>query len=137
MLLSEYFDKTKGTGILATSDAAGQVDAALYARPHFLDEQTVAFIMADRLSHQNLQSNPRAAYLFIERGEGYEGRRLHLTKVAEETDPQKIQALRRRPLPAECGFEGESRYLVHFRIDRVRPLVGDQAIQSSEKENER
>jgi hypothetical protein len=81
--------------------------------------------MADRLSHLNLQSNPHAAYLFIERGEGYKGKRLYLTKVAEETDPEKIQSLRRRPLPAECGIECESRYLVHFRVDRVRPLVGD------------
>ena len=125
MTLREYFEKTKGTGILATADAAGEVDAAVYARPHFLGEQKVAFIMADRLSHRNLQSNPHAEYLFVEHGEGYKGRRLHLTKVAEETDPQKIQALRRRPLPAECGVESEARYLVHFRIDRVRPLVGD------------
>ena len=125
MTLSEYFEQTKGMGILATADSAGQVDAAVYARPHFLDEQTVAFIMADRLSHRNLQSNPHAAYLFVEHGEGYKGRRLHLTKVAEETDPQKIQALRRRPLPAECGVESEARYLVHFKIDRVRPLVGE------------
>jgi len=125
MTISEYFEKARGTGILATADAAGQVDAAVYARPHFLDEQTVAFIMADRLSHGNLQSNPHAAYLFVEHDKGYKGRRLHLTKVAEETDPQKIQALRRRPLPAECGMESGARYLVHFRIDRVRPLIGD------------
>jgi hypothetical protein len=125
MKLSEYFEKARGVGILATADATGEVDTAVYARPHFLDEQTVAFIMADRLSHSNPQSNPHAAYLFAERGEGHKGRRLYLTKVAEETDPQKIQALRRRPLPAECGVEDEPRYLVHFRIDRVRPLVGD------------
>lgn len=125
MTLSEYFEKTKGTGILATADSTGQVDAAVYARPHFVDEQTVAFIMADRLSHKNLQSNPHAAYLFVDHSEGYKGKRLHLMRISEDTDPQKIQALRRRPLPAECGFEGEPRFLVHFRIDRVRPLVGD------------
>lgn len=126
MTLSEYFENSKGTGILATADAVGEVDAAVYARPHFVDERTVAFIMADRLSHRNLQSNPHAAYLFLEHGEGYKGKRLHLTKIAEETDLQKIQAMRRRPLPAECGVENESRYLVHFRIDRVRPLLGDE-----------
>jgi len=126
MTLNEYFDKSKGIGVLSTANASGEVDAAVYARPHFLDEQTVAFIMADRLSHRNLQSNFHAAYLFIERGDGYKGKRLHLTKIAEEDDPQKIQALRRRPLPAECGFEKESRFLVHFRIDRIRPLVGDE-----------
>jgi hypothetical protein len=81
--------------------------------------------MADRLSHANLQSNPHAAYLFVEAGQGYKGRRLYLTKIAENTDPQKIDALRRRPLPAECGVDGQSRYLVHFHVDRVRPLVGD------------
>ena len=124
MTIREYFETSKGTGILATSDDAGQVDAAVYARPHFLDENTVAFIMADRLSHRNLQSNPHAAYLFVENGEGYKGQRLYLTKVAEHTDPKAIEALRRRPLPAECGVEA-SRYLVHFRVDHVRPLVGD------------
>jgi len=125
MDLSNYFADAKGLGILATSDAAGQVDAAVYARPHFLDDQTVAFIMANRLSHQNLQSNPRAVYSFVEEGTGYRGKRLYLTKIGEETDPEKIQALRRRPLPAECGVEDEARFLVSFRIDRVRPLVGD------------
>lgn len=125
MTLESYFNEAKGTGVLATADSSGQVDVAIYARPHFLDEQTVAFIMADRLSHRNLQSNPHAAYLFIEGGEGYRGKRLHLTKVREETEPKAIQALRRRPLPAECGVENESRFLVHFRVDRVRPLVGE------------
>jgi len=62
MNLSEYFEKTKGTGVLATADTTGEVDAAIYARPHFVDEQTIAFIMADRLSHRNLQSNPHATY---------------------------------------------------------------------------
>ena len=125
MNLIEYFEKTKGTGVLATANSSGEVDTAVYGRPHFRDEQTVAFIMADRLSHRNLQSNPHAAYLFVEHAEGYKGKRLYLTKISEETDLQKIQALRRRPLPAECGVEAESRFLVHFRIDRVRPLVGD------------
>ena len=31
-----------------------------------------------------------------------------------------------RPMPVECGFQIESRYLVRFRIDRLRPLVGDE-----------
>jgi len=128
MKLSEYFEKARGRGVLATADADGNVDVAVYARPHFIDEETVAFIMADRLSHANLQSNPHAAYLFMEEGEGYAGKRLHLTKTGEETDPERIQALRRRPSPRGLeAAEGETRYLVTFRIDRVRPLVGESA----------
>jgi len=91
MTLSEYFESAKGTGVLATANASGEVDAALYGRPHVIDDRTIAFIMADRLSHQNLQSNSHATYLFVERGEGYKGKRLYLTKIAEETIPRRFR----------------------------------------------
>ncbi len=76
MKLSEYFEKSKGRGVIATAGSDGKVGMAVYGRPHFIDEKTVAFIMADRLMHKNLRSNPYASYLFIESGEGYRGRRL-------------------------------------------------------------
>jgi hypothetical protein len=123
MELNEYFESRTGVGILATADAEGRVDAAIYARPHVMADDALAFIMADRLSHRNLQSNPHAVYLFIEKGEGYEGVRFHLTKTEEETDPARIEAFRRRTAPQ--GTEGRKRYLVHFNVDRVRPLVGE------------
>jgi len=126
MDLSAYFENAKGLGVLATADGEGQVDLAVYARPHVVDESTVAFIMADRLSHANLQANPRAAYLWHQAGQGYDGVRLHLVKTGEETSPTKIQAIRRRSTPPVCeGEEGEQRFLVTFRVERVRPLVGD------------
>lgn len=127
MSLRDYFQNTKGTGILATSDSSGKVNVAVYSRPHYPgdDEQELAFIMADRLSHENLQSNPQAAYLFTEHGEGYNGKRLFLTKTREESDPDKIAGLRRRNLPPECeGTDGKTRYLVYFRVDGTRPLIG-------------
>ena len=126
MKLSEYFEKAKGVGVLATADADGKVNVAIYSRPHFLDpndDETLAFIMADRLSHANVEANSHAAYLFIEEGEGYCGKRLSLTKVREETDPEKIQAIRRRCLPDQCE-EGKTRFLVYFHVDGVRPLIG-------------
>jgi hypothetical protein len=57
MDLKEYFENTKGVGVLATADGDGKVDAAVYARPHFTEDGTLAVIMRDRLSHLNLQSN--------------------------------------------------------------------------------
>jgi hypothetical protein len=126
MNIQEYFENTKGTGVLATANADGLVDVAVYARPHVLDEETICFIMRDRLSHTNLQSNPHAAYLFHEAGGGYKGKRLYLTKTGEETDPEKIAAVRRRQTPAGCtDEEGENQFLVTFRIDGTRPLIGD------------
>jgi hypothetical protein len=125
MKLSQYFEQTKGIGVLATADAQGKVNVAIYARPHFLDQHddgTCAFIMSDRVSHDNVKANPHAAYLFVEEGEGYVGKRLTLTMVREETDIEKIQSIRRRSVPP-VSEEG-AKYLVHFRIDAVRPLIG-------------
>ena len=48
MTLEEYFDNAKGYGVLATADSAGKVNAAVYARPHVMDEKTVAFIIKTR-----------------------------------------------------------------------------------------
>lgn len=83
MELKEYFKETSGIGVLATADSEGKVDAAIYSKPFVLDNQTLAFIMADRLSRKNLQSNPHAVYLFLESREDYEGKRLYLTKLKE------------------------------------------------------
>jgi hypothetical protein len=55
MSLSEYFEKVQGLGILATADSDGVVDLALYAKPYVIDETTVAFVMQERLCHQNLK----------------------------------------------------------------------------------
>jgi len=62
--LHKYFDEQKGYGILATADSNGKVDIALYSRPHIMAEDTIAFIMPDRLTRHNLQSNPHAAYVY-------------------------------------------------------------------------
>ena len=124
MNLSDYFENTQGISIVATSNTAGQVDLAIYSRPHFIDKDTVAFIMRARLTHENLQSNPHAAYMFIEEGPGYKGKRLYLTKLREETDPALIDSLRRKGGKHNAKSD-EKKFLVYFHIDRIRPLVGD------------
>ena len=120
MGLGEYFEEAKGFGVLATADAQGKVDAAIYARPHVMNEETLAFIMGDRLTHHNLQSNPHAAYLFREEGDTYIGKRFFLTKIKEEKNVELIEKLRRRTYPE---IKDRDAYLVHFRVDEVLPLV--------------
>lgn len=122
MNLNEYFEKAEGFGILSTADASGYVDTAIYARPHVMDDQTVAFIMADRKSRHNLQSNPHAAYLFKENGNGYSGIRLYLTKTGEEKDSEHLRSLIRRKKYVED--ENSDLYLVSFRIDKRLGLTG-------------
>jgi len=123
MDLRDYFDKAKGIGVLATSDKEGKVDLAIYAKPHVMEDETIAFIMADRLTHHNLQSNTHAAYLFKEEGQGYKGTRLFLTKLREEQDSDLLYAIRSKRYPSETE-EGKPRFLVFFKVDKVLPLVG-------------
>ena len=126
MKLSEYFEKTKGRGVISTADSSGHLTAAVYARPHFLDEGTVAFIMADRLTHKNLESNPHAVYLFMESGEKYAGKRLYLTKTKEEKNSPLIDSIRRREsCPVDEEYMKQNRFLVSFKIDNMLPLIGD------------
>jgi len=121
MELKNYFETTTGTGILSTADRHGHVDSAVYSRPHFLDDK-IAFIMRDRLTHKNLESNPHAVYLFIEDGPGYAGKRIYLTKVNEEKNSKRMDFLKRRKKDSNSE---EDKFLVFFELNHERPLVGD------------
>lgn len=122
--LKHYFENTKGTGVLATADGDGKVDAAIYARPHFMDDGTVAVIMNDRLTHANIRVNPHAAFLFIEEGKGYKGKRLFLTMVREEEESDLLYELKRRQYPSKTEASKGPRFLVFFNINDALPLVG-------------
>jgi hypothetical protein len=124
MDLRKYFEETKGFGVLATADEKGHVDVAVYSRPHIFDEKTVAFIMADRLTHSNLQSNPHAAYIFRENAPGYKGIRLFLAKIREEIDSELLYSIRRRQYASPEGEEEQSRFLVFLTVDKTLPLIG-------------
>ncbi len=121
MNLSEYFTTTAGTGVLATADSFGRVDAAIYSRPHFLEDGRLAFVMRDRLTHSNLRANPHAAYLFIEAGDGYRGKRLFLEKTGESEDRELVESLKRR---ASSAQDDGQLFVVFFKITRELPLIG-------------
>ncbi|SPD74281.1 conserved hypothetical protein [uncultured Desulfobacterium sp.] len=124
MNLKDYFENNKGRGILATADKEGKVDVAVFSRPHIMDEETIAFIMPDRLTHHNLQSNNHAAYLFMEDGPEYKGVRLFLSKFREEKDTELLHSIRRRRYSSKEETEEEPRFLVFFKVDKILPLIG-------------
>jgi hypothetical protein len=126
---AKYFEETAGTGILGTADPSGEVDLAIYARPHVIEDDTIAFIMRPRLTHQNLRTTTKAAYMFIEAGPGYKGYRFYLTKIREESDAKVIAEMRRMHKHSQTWRqETEEAYIVYFRIHETRPLVGDNPI---------
>jgi hypothetical protein len=120
MKIGEYFKGVKGMGILATADAKGVVDMAVFAKPHIIDDEHIAFITTEKLTHENLQSNPHAAYMFIEEEEKAKGVRLFLKKTKEEKEGAKIDEIRRKEYPELKGKE----YLVYFHVEKNLPLIG-------------
>jgi hypothetical protein len=127
MTLKQYFETVSGTGVLATADAKGKVDAAIYSTPHLLDDGTVAFIMRERLTHENLQSNPSAAYLFQEDVPGHKGLRLYLKKTHEDDNPELVASMTRRHLTPELDAQKGPKHLVYFTVEQVLPLIGSGA----------
>jgi hypothetical protein len=123
MDLKEYFENTDGLGVLSTADADGNVDSAIYATPHIVSEDTIALIMRPRLSFNNIQQNPKAVYMYIEEGPGYQGRRLYLEKAGQEDNPEQVSQFQRSS-HGDTGGEEQAK-LIYFKVTRVRPLVGD------------
>jgi hypothetical protein len=68
-------------------------------------------------------TNPKAAFLYIERGGGYKGKRFFLKKVKENTDAELINSLRRRVYHEDITGE-EDTHAVYFEITKELPLIG-------------
>ena len=125
--LKQYFETASGTGVLSTADAGGKVDAAIYSTPHVMDDGTVAFIMRERLTHENIQSNPFAAYLFIEDAPGHKGIRIFLKKTREDDNAELIASMTRRHLSPELDAQKGPKHLVYFGVEKILPLIGSGA----------
>lgn len=125
MKLSEYLENKRGVGILSTANNEGEVNAAVYARPHVIASDRVAFIMRERLSRANLKKNLHAHYMFLEEGTKSRGIRLHLDMLEETDDPQLIKVLSRR---SNQSSDGEHRFLVTFRVRKALSVLGGEEL---------
>lgn len=124
MTLREYFDNTDGMGVFSSADADGRVDAAVYSKPQVLDDGTLAFVMRDRLTHHNIQSNPCAAFLFREDAPGYKGVRIFLKKIREDSDPDLLDKMIRKRHASGRDKPKEPAYVVYFSVLKILPLIG-------------
>jgi hypothetical protein len=122
--VKQYFESASGTGVLSTADAGGKVDAAIYSSPHVMDDGTLAFIMRERLTHENLRSNLYAVYLFVEDKPGHKGIRLYLKKEREDENAELIAVMTRRHLKPEVDAQKGPKHLVYFTVEKVLPLIG-------------
>ena len=128
MTLKEYFHNTRGTGVLATADNEGRTDAAIYSRPHIMDDGSLAFIMRERLSFNNLQSNDYATFLFMENAVHLKGIRLFMKKTGDDTNEELISSMTRRNLSPEKDKAAGPKHIVYFNLEKALELVGGKEI---------
>lgn len=119
----EYLSRPTGKGFLATASSTGEVDIAVFSHPHILADSTIAWGMADRLTHKNLTENPHAVYAFSDIG--YSGVRLFLQKTKEETSGPLLDQIRKEADRAvHPGIGDMVKFVVYFKVTKTLPLVG-------------
>ena len=129
MKLAGYCEDRPSAGILSTSDANGNVDAAIYSHPRFLqdDHQTLCWIIASHESHENPQSPPRSCFLVVEEGPGYHGEKLYLKRSANRRKPVTfgphagLPCLSRVKTKAQSSFSYTSRSSIIANLSAMFP----------------
>jgi hypothetical protein len=63
--------------------------------------------------------------MFIERDQGYVGKRLYLTQTREEINSSVVEQFRKKQPEIYPANDDSNKYLVFFHVDQVWPLIGD------------
>ncbi|UFS72619.1 pyridoxamine 5'-phosphate oxidase family protein [Geomonas sp. RF6] len=122
MNLAELFPEG-GRGVIGTADAQGQVDLAVFAIPHIVDEETLAWGVGEGRTYHNLKENAKASYLYIAPTRGYNGWRLTLS-LKEMGEGALLEEIRARAAKNSWVQDvSEIKHVLYFKVDEVRPLV--------------
>jgi hypothetical protein len=127
MEVMNFFNKTARIGVLATSDADGKVNAAVFGSPRMIDENTVVMGISENRSYRNLLDNPKAVFLVLEPGASvmdWKGLRVYLKVDAIDTDGKFYEDIK-ESIAAAVGKDAARmiRAAVRFRVTEVRNLI--------------
>ena len=122
MNLSEMMEPG-GTGIIATASKAGAVNTAIYAYPHLVDGETVAWGMTDGRTWDNIRENPNASFAYISPGKGFRGARLSLVLSRTVDSGELLEEIRERVRTTVSGNPAAVKHVAYFRVAEARPLV--------------
>lgn len=123
MDLAKLFQE-QGLGVMATADPTGNVNTAVYARPHVIDATTLAWGMTDGRTFHNVSANPRASFLFKSSGPGFCGARLYLQRLRIEDEGAMLTRIRQNTEQVVGHGAGQAvTHAVWFRVVETRPLI--------------
>jgi hypothetical protein len=125
--LMEYFNKSPRIGTLSTADKAGKVDSGVFGSPHMTDERTVVMGLGKNRTLANLQHNPHAVYLIMEKGAtlmDWKGIRVYLKAQNIATSGPVLDTFKAQM--AKVAGEEATKMIyaaVRFEVTEVRPLI--------------
>ena len=123
MNLHEMFP-AGGRGIIAASDSSGNVNIAVYAKPHIVDDKTVAWGMTEGRTWACVKENPRAAYLYMNPGPGYSGVRLKLSLIKFLESGDMLDAVKKHTSAIVSPAAAEAvTHVAYFEVEEIRPLI--------------
>jgi len=123
MNLVELFQQP-GLGVMATASKDGNVNTAVYARPHIIDEQTMVWGMTEGRTYLNIIENPQASFLFKTSGPGFSGVRMALEHVkTEESGPMLAKIKENADATVGSGTGAAVTHAAWFMVTEVRPLI--------------
>ena len=122
MKLAELFPEG-GRGIIGTADAKGAVNMAVFASPHIIDDETLAWGFTEGRSYTNLMENPHASFLYLAPTRGYSGWRLTLT-LKEMGAGDLLERIKKAASQAAGPQAGTAvKHVGYFTVVEVRPLI--------------
>lgn len=112
--------------VLATSDAQGKVNLAMFGSYQLIDDSSVIVMLSDNRSFKNLNENPYAACIVMLHGRtgmATEGCRLYMKARTIEDEGQTWTEVREQ-IRAKIGNAADMlKHLVWFDIVEVRPIL--------------
>ena len=115
--------KQGGRGVIGTASKGGVVNMAVYAVPHIVDPETVAWGMTDGRTWDNVRENPNASYAYLAPGEGFRGARLTLSLSRTENSGEMLAKIRERTEASSPGNPLAVKHVAYFKVVETRPLV--------------
>jgi len=115
--------KPGGRGVIGTASKAGVVNMAVYAVPHVLDDNAVAWGMTDGRTWNNVRENPNASYTYFAPGEGFHGTRLTLSLSRTEDSGEMLEKIRERTAALSIGNPQAVKHVAYFKVVETRPLL--------------
>ena len=127
----EMFNRDTRIGALATANANGDVNAAVFGSPRMIDEDTIIMAIGDNRTFKYLQENPKASFIVIEPGQSptsWKGIRLYLEVDTFERYGEVLDSFRENIRKVAGSRSADAiTAAIRFKVKDVRPLIAPSA----------